>query len=74
MYVASITLWFIKLLTWHNWLKNSHMYTTYHHVKLCPGSAPGAGYSALTQQNVHGYRGSTVHTVCHQLMVMQISV
>ena len=29
--------------------------------KLCPGNAPGAGHSALTQwKNVHGYRGITV--------------
>ena len=32
----------------------------YIQLKLCPESAPGAGHSALTQQNVHGYRGSTV--------------
>ena len=36
------------------------MYTTYHQAYLCPGYGLGAGDSALTQQSVHGYRGSTV--------------
>ena len=35
--------------------------------KLCPGNAPGAGHSALTQLNVHGYRGRRKDPQCTQL-------
>ena len=40
------------------------MYTTYHQVQLCPGYAPGAGHSALTQQNVHSW-GKYCHCTQH---------
>ena len=36
----------------------------YIYTNLCPGHAPGAGHSALTQQNVHGWESTvTVHNI-----------
>ena len=36
------------------------------YTKLCPGSAPGAGHSALTQQNVHSW-GKYCHCTQHTI-------
>ena len=41
--------------------------TTAIYTKLCPGSAPGAGHSALTQQNMATGEVLPLYTTYHQV-------
>ena len=50
---------------------SANMYTAHHQVQLCPGSAPGAGHSALTQYTITPHMctrtDNFVSTVAHPI-------